>query len=541
VARWLLAVASIVLVIATANVANMMLARSVRRRREIAVRLALGVSLGRLARSLIAESLVLAVAGGLLGLALAYGGGEIMRRVLLPDIVWATPPVDLRVLGVAVVLTMAIGVGLGVAPAIQARRTDVNRALRSGSRESGVKRNRLRTGLLVVQAALSVALLAAAGLFVRSLRNVRDVDLGIQPERVMVATVAWPVPGVAASVAPGQPQVSPRAIRAAQWRDLRDRIAALPDVETASLAVGSPFGFNFGVDLKIPGRDSLPQLGAGTFISAVGRDYFATVGTRLVRGRLFNATEGAATERVAIVNETMARALWPNEQPLGKCLVIGDAEARCSTVVGVVRDAHQFAIREEPSMQYYVPIGQESGFGGTVLMVRPKIGSTFSAERLRRAIGGMVPNAQLIRVEGLQTRIDPQIRPWKLGAALFGLFGALAVLVAAIGLYSVITYLVAQRNHEFGVRTALGARSSDLLRQVVGEGVRVTVPGIAIGLLIALAAGKWIAPLLFNVSPRDPLVFASVAVVLLAVAAVASLAPAAKAARVDPMAALREE
>jgi predicted permease len=396
--------------------------------------------------------------------------------------------------------------------------------------------------LLVVQAALSVALLAAAGLFVRSLQRVRDVDLGIQPERVMVATVSWPAPTVNVTTsAVAQQKLLRRIIQAAQWRDLRDRIAALPQVETASLTVGSPFGFNFGVGLKIPGRNSLPQVGAGTFISAVGRDYFATVGTRLVRGRLFSANEGAATERVVIVNETMARTLWPREEPLGKCLVVGDTETKCSTVVGVVRDAHLFSIREEPSMQYYLPLGQESGFGGTVLMVRPKLGASFGPEGLRHAIGGLVPNAQLIRVEGLQTRIDPQIRPWKLGAALFGLFGALAVLVAAIGLYSVITYLVAQRTHEFGVRTALGARSSDLLVQVLGEGVRVTVPGIAIGLIIALAAGKWIAPLLFDVSPRDPLVFGVVAVLLLAVAAVASLAPAAKAAGVDPVTALREE
>jgi predicted permease len=527
-----MAVASIVLIIATANVANMMLARAIRRRREIAVRLALGVSLARLARTLIAESLVLAMGGGLLGLALAYGGGEIMRRVFLPDIAWATPPVDVRVLSLAVLLTVTIGVALGLTPALQARRTDVNRALRSGSREGGVRRNRVRTTLLIVQSALSVALLAAAGLFVQSLRKVRAVDLGIQPDRVMVATVSWPSGGQTADW---------RAVRAAQWNDLRARVAALPEVESATLTVGSPFGFSFGVDLKIPGRDSLPKVGSGTFISSVGRDYFATVGTPLVRGRLFGPTEGATTERVVIVNQTMARTLWPNEDPLDKCLVIGDGETRCSTVVGVVRDAHQYAIREDPSMQYYIPLGQEKGFGGTVLMVRPRAETSLGSERLRRAIGGIVPAAELIRVETLQDRIDPLIRPWKLGAALFGLFGALAVLVAAIGLYSVITYLVAQRIHEFGVRAALGARSADVLRQVLSEGVRVTLPGVTIGLLIALAAGRWAAPLLFNVSPRDPVILGVVAVVLLAVAVVASLVPAAKAARVDPVIALRAE
>jgi predicted permease len=537
-----MAVASIVLVIATANVANMLLARAIRRRREIAVRLALGVSAGRLARSLIAEALVLAVGGAVFGLALAYGGGEIMRRVFLPDVVWTTRPVDVRVLGLALTLTVAVGIGLGLAPVLQARYTDVNRALRSGAREGSVRRNRLRTALLVVQAALSVALLVAAGLFVRSLHNVRAVDLGIQPERVLVATVSWPAVNQPANVRIPPGQKAPwQVARAAQWRDLRERIATLPDVESATLTVGSPFGFSFGVDLKIPGRDSLPKVGAGTFISAVGRDYFTTVGTRLVRGRLFRPTEGEATERVVIVNETMARTLWPNEDPLGKCLVIGDGETRCSTVVGVVRTAHQFAIREDQSMQYYIPLGQENGFGGTVLMVRPKSSVTFGADRLRRAIGSVATNATLIRVEELQDRIDPQIRPWRLGAALFGLFGALAVLVAAIGLYSVIGYLVAQRTHEFGVRTALGARSSDVMRQVLGEAVRVTVPGVAIGLLLALAAGRWIAPLLFNVTPRDPVVFASVTVVFVLVAVLASLSTSANAASNHTVVAHRSE
>jgi predicted permease len=392
-----------------------------------------------------------------------------------------------------------------------------------------------------VQAALSVALLAAAGLFIRSLDNVRAVDLGIQADRVLVATISWPA--AAASNIPVPPGQKPawKVAQALQWAHIRDRIASLPEVEAASLTVGSPFGYSFGVGLKIPGRDSLPTVGPGTFVSAVGRDYFSTVGTRLVRGRVFTAGEGEKTERVVIVNETMARTLWPGETALGKCLVIGDRETRCSTVVGVVRDAHQYAIREEPSMQYYIPLGQENGFGGTVLMVRPKAEANFSAERLRRAVGAVAPSAQFIRVENMQDRINPQIRPWKLGATLFGLFGALAVLVAAIGLYSVITYLVAQRTHEFGVRAALGAGSRHMVQQILGEGVRVTVPGVAIGLLVALAAGRWIAPLLFNVSPRDPFVFAMVTITLLAVAVLASLAPAVRAARVDPVVALREE
>jgi len=241
------------------------------------------------------------------------------------------------------------------------------------------------------------------------------------------------------------------------------------------------------------------------------------------------------------VNETMARTLWPNRDPIGQCLLMDTMP--CSRVVGVVEDARRFGLREDPAMQYYIPLGQERalGFGGRKMFVRPGGSVATLREALRAELGRLDPSIGFVGVELLQDSLDPQIRPWRLGANMFAVFGALALLVAAIGLYSVIAYLVAQRAHELGVRIALGAERSDIVRLVVGHGVGLAGAGVAIGMLLSLDAGRWIEPLLFDTSPRNPGVFLLVAAVLLMVGLLASVIPAWRAARLDPVEALRAD
>jgi predicted permease len=432
-------------------------------------------------------------------------------------------------------LASTVAVVVALAPIAHVLATDLAASMRGAGVNSGIGVSKLRRGLLTTQTALSVTLLVGAGLFIRSLWNVRHLDLGVQPERVLVANVGWPnVPNKTPSIAAAE-----KTRRANAFRQLRGRIAVLPGVSHAALAIGSPFGFGFGVDVKIPGRDTLPSApGGGPYINAVGQDYFATAGTPLVRGRVFDESDGPGTPRVAIVNQTMASLVWPNQDPLGKCIIVEDTTT-CATIVGIVRDARRDGINEPATMQFYVPVGQEAGIGGTVLLVRPTGHARAFEQTLRRAIIAAEPHANYLNISLMQDRVDPQLRPWRLGATMFGVFGALALIVAAVGLYSVIAYGTAQRAHEFGIRLAIGSSGGRLARAVLAEGLRVAVVGVAVGGLVALIAGRRIAPLLFHVSPTDPVVYAVVGGVLVVAAIVASLVPAVKASRTDPVIALR--
>jgi predicted permease len=533
IARWLSAVALLVLLIASANAASLLIVRAMRRHHEIAVRLALGISRLRLARLLVLEGFLCSAGGAATGIGVAYAGGETMRRVLLPAIAWATPPVSGETLFVACGLALIIGVSIGLAPIAQVLSADLAASLRAGV-NWGARATTLRRTLLLTQTALSVTLLVGAGLFIRSLANVQRIDLGVEPARVLVANVQWPT----APNATIATIIADLTRRGNTWRELREIIARTPGVRDAALAVGSPFGNGFGVDLRVPGHDSLPSApGGGPYISAVGVGYFATVGTPIMRGRAFAASDGEHSERIAIVNQTMASLVWPNEEPLGKCLIVDDKP--CSTVVGVAHDSRRFALREPPAMQYYVPFGQESGIAGTALLVRPTGDARAFEETLRRTIGAEERDAHDILVSPMQDRVDPQIRPWRLGATMFGSFAAVALVVAAIGLYSAIAYSTEQRKHEFGVRLAVGAGTWRLVCGVLFDGMRTAVSGLLLGAIVALVAGGRIAPLLFDVSPRDPVVFLSVMMVLVTVAVLASIVPAWKAGHTDPLAVLR--
>jgi predicted permease len=544
VSRWLVGVTVIVLLIACANVANLLLARGVKRRRELTVRLALGVGRWRLARLLLAESVVLAIAGSLAGLAVGYFLASALRRALLPGVAWTSPPVYGRVLAVAMATACLVGLVVGVAPALRASREEVSSGLKAGARETGGRRSRLRAALTVAQASLSVVLLVGAGLFVHSLWNIRSLDLGFDPKRVLAVKIEWPGLG---RIADQTARDQERTRRKAFYASALDRVRALPGVEAAALTVGMPFSMRFSVNLGLPGRDSLPRLPGGTpNINAVTSDYFATMGTRLLRGRTFTQGDHAGSERVAIVNSTMARTLWPGTDPIGECLLIqyraDQRDQSCTRVVGIVADTHRSSLREPPLPQYYVPVGQEEGFGGTLLLVRPARGDPAAfAPTVRRTLFAMDRNLPYLEAQPVQQLIDPQIRPWTLGASVFGFAGLLALLVAAVGLYSLLSYLVAQRTQELGVRIALGAPAGNVVRLVLREGLALTLLGVTVGGVFALVAGQYLRALLFDTSPRDPAVYAIVTASMVAAAIAASVVPAWRANRVDPIEALRAE
>jgi len=383
---------------------------------------------------------------------------------------------------------------------------------------------------------MCVVLLVGAGLFTRSLSRARGVDLGFQAGRVIRATPRFDYESLR-----GAARTEGKALAMQTLATAATRLSALPWVEHTAITVGSPFGYGFGVSLKVPGRDSIPALEGGSpSITAVTGDYFAVVGTPLRSGRVFTTADRDGSAAVVIVNETMARVLWPGESALGKCLLIGDEPPACATVVGIVGDVHRSSLREPPSMQYYIPFGQERGFGGAVLLVRPRGDAESSIAQLKKALIAM-PDMPYASAELIQAAIDPQYRPWELGAAMFGVFGVLALLVAAVGLYSVIAYLVTDRTREIGVRIALGASAARIVREVVTSGAAVVTLGIALGLGVALLAGRFVEPLLFDVKPRDPTVIGFVAALVFAIGVFATWWPARRASRVDPMVALRAD
>ena len=488
-------------------------------------------------RLLIVETLLVVLGGACAALGVALAGGRVMRATLLSNVAWNDSGVDARVFVFTFGLAITIGLLIGLAPALDATRARLTVALKEGAGDGGGQRGRGRMMLTVLQSSLCVVLLIGAGLFVESLRNSRAVALGFQPDRVLRTYSAFSLKGLT-----GSSRADAIVRNTAVLASAVERLRALPWVEDASLAVGSPFGNSFsGIALRIPGRDSIPQtIASQVSISAVSAGYFATVGTSLRKGRVFTSADRAGSAPVVIVNETMAKKFWPRESAIGKCIMIGDPPVPCSEVIGIVADAHTSNIREPASMQYYVPLGQERGIGGTSLLVRTRGNAEEAIPKLRQALLAM-SDVPYTRIEFMKAVLDPQYRPWKLGATMFGVFGVLALIVAAVGLYSVVAYVVADRTRELGVRIALGATDGRIVRDVVSSGLAVTAAGVALGVGAALLAGRFIQPLLFDVRANDPVVLSSVGAIVIFIGAVAAWRPARRAARVDPVTALRAE
>jgi predicted permease len=527
IALWIAGVATVVLLIACANVANLLLARALFRRREIALRLALGASRRRLFAQLLTESLLLGTLGGLAGIAAAQWGGAILRSLFLTGVATADVVRDVRTLAFAGAAALVAGVMTGLVPALQAGRAALAPALKSGVRDGTYQRSRTRTILLVLQGAMSVLLLVGAGLFVRSLHNVRAVRLGYDVDPVLYV------------------QLNLRGLRlpvdqqADLARRLVDAARAIPDVQSAARGISVPFWSTEGMGFIVPGVDSLRRLGRFT-VQMASADYFTTMGTRILRGRAFTDADRADGPLIAVVSQGMAEAVWPGKDAIGQCIKIDQPTDPCRLVVGIAENIHQNSLTENQKLQYYLPSDQMRPNEANVF-VRTRGNASAHAETVRRALQKVMPGASYVTVTPMREIIDPRQRSWRIGATMFLVFGALALVLAAIGLYSVIAYGVAQRTQEIGVRIALGADVSDVIRLVLAQGLRFALLGIVVGGIGAWSASRWVGPLLFSVSPKDPVVYGTVAVVLLAAALLASAIPAARAARVDPNVALRTE
>ena len=529
VASWVLGIAFIVMLIAAANVANLLLARSLGRRREVAVRRALGVTRGRLLRQLLTESLVLAGLGGLAGIAIAQVGGSVLRTQFLPDVNEVSVVGDARTLIFAGMVVILIGVLTGLAPALQSARDDLTTSLKSGAREGTFHRSRTRTALLLLQGGLSVVLLIGAGLFVRSLMNVRGLRLGYDVDRLVFVSVE------------GRGEKLSQDENNALRNRLLVRAQAIPGVESASRAVTVPYWMTWNEDIFVPGLDTAAINHMGTFtLQAASPEYLRTAGTRLLKGRFLEPSDTRNAPRVIVVSEAMEKALWPGQNAIGKCVRIGADTVPCSTVVGVAENIRSASFEDDPMLHYYRAIDQATpGQGG--LLVRVRGNPEVMGESIRKALQPEMPGASYVTARPMKEVFEPNIRSWRLGATMFVAFGALALVLAGIGLYSVIAYNVVQRTHELGVRAAFGARAADLVRLIVREGLRITAVGMAIGVGVALVAGRWVSPLLFREKPHDPWVIGSAIALLLGAGLLACLIPAARAARVDPNVALRTE
>jgi predicted permease len=531
IATRLAGVSFIILLIACANVGNLLLTRGMRRRREIAVRLSLGVSRARLVRLLLLEGLALALAGAAIAIAVSIWGASALRHLLLPGTQWSDGPIDSRVIVFTLVLAIVTGLAASLFPALQASNPDLVVALKAGAREGIHQRSRLRTGLLIAQTALSVVLLAGAGLFLRSLGSVETVHTGYDGDHLIFADVSW-----------NHELSNHSADVTARFPDYLAQLRRLPGVETVGYSNIAPFrGMQFK-DFYLPGRDSLPRVPLTT-TTPVSADYFRAAGIRVLGGRGFLASDGPGTPLVIVVSQTFARRFWPGRNAVGQCVIIDKRDGPCREVIGIVSDVHMHDIVEdETPLQMYLPKAQEDDPNSGVVIVRAR----------PEAIAGLIPLIRkttiatygdwaLPRVHAMREYLDAQLRPWRLGAILFSVAGFLALVVSLVGIYSTISYTFGQRTHEIGVRVALGARAMNVVRLVVGDGVRVVLVGVVIGVMLALVAGRLVASMLYQTSPRDPVVLLIVSLSLLLVAVAACLVPAWRALHVDPAIALRAE
>jgi predicted permease len=531
VVKWLSAVAFIVLLIACANVATLLILRALQRRRELALRTALGATRPRIVQQLFTETLTLAVLGGVGGLMAAQWGGGVLRRLFL-DANGSTDVLgDSRTLTLAIAVTLAIAMIAGLAPALQSGGVAPGEAFKAGSRNVGYRRSRTRSSLVVAQATLSVVLLVGGGLFVSSLRQLRAIRLGYDVDPVIYVRIRFREPP------PNAPQLAHLTNR------LVEAAGTIPGVMSATPVISVPFLGGERQTLHVPGVDSVDHLGRFS-LQAGSPDYFATMGTRILRGRGIERTDVATAPRVAVVSEAMAQALWPGREAIGQCFRIRSDTVPCTTIVGIAENVRMHSLTATPEFTYYLPEVQYHSFStGAVngLFVRVDDHGADLVETVRRELQRIMPGSSYVVAMPLQQLVDPSMRSWETGAMMFLAFGALALALAAIGLYSTIAFGVAQRTQELGVRIALGAAGKHVMGLILGEGLRLTVMGIVVGGAIAFAASPSLSPLLFRVSPRSPAVYAIAALTLLAVGALASALPAFRAARVDPNRALKAE
>jgi putative ABC transport system permease protein len=532
----LLGAVALVLLIACANIANLLLARATSRAKEMSVRIALGAGRGRIVRQLLTESAALGLLGGVGGTLLAYWGVRVLGSLLPADFAQMQEiRVDGWVLAFALLLSVAASFVFGLAPALFAAGSDVQKTLREGSGRAGAggSRQSARTILAAAEIALAMVLLVGAGLLVRSFIAITSVSPGFSSQHLVKAEVSLP------QFEYSTPQ---------QWTafadDLLARIQAEPGMRDSAVGLPLPLVHPFvNLGFEIEGSPAPPASQARTanYVSATP-EYFRVMGIPLLQGREFSREDFASTPRVTIISEAMARMYFPNQNPIGKRLVFGfppNGEAP-REIVGVVGNVRDVELRQAPAAMMYVPFAQ-APFWGTVVVVRTNLSVAAVADAIRRDAHAIDKDLPVTDIAAMPELVDATLAQPRFQTLLLGLFSALALTLAAVGIYGVISYSVIQRTHEIGIRMSLGAQPSQVLRLVMGQGIKLALAGVVVGAAAAFALTRLMRSLLFGVSSADPLTFTGVALLLVAVALAACYVPARRAMRVDPMTALRYE
>ena len=528
----LLAAVVVVVLIACANVANLLLVRASVREKEIAIRAAMGAGRRRLIRQMLTESLVLAVAGGALGVLLAYLAITPIQTLSAGSIPRATEiGLDARVLGFAFALSLFTGVLFGLAPAWQASRAGLGAVLKEGGRSSSTSGGRwVRSALLVAEVALSLVLLVGASLLIRSFTKLSSVDPGFDADRVLAFRVALP-----------QTAYPEDHNRAAFFDRLLEDMRRTPGIEAAGMVQTLPLRGGYVLTFDVAGR---PPARPGEELSAnhrvVDPDYFTALGVPLKRGRLLTDRDLQTSPLVAVVDETFVRKFFPNEDPIGRGITIGNGTDAPYQIVGVVGDVRYETLESAPDPTMYVPYKQDI-FSQMWMLARTSGDPRELTNTARQLVRGIDPALPAFSISPLAEVVDESMAERRFAMLLLGLFALVALFLAAVGLYGVVSYTVGQRTQEIGLRMAIGAAPSQVLGMVVGGGMKLAALGVVIGIAASLALGTYVASLLFGVTPFDPASYAVTAIVLLAVAAFACMVPARRAMRVDPIIALRQE
>lgn len=531
ISLWLTGVACVLLTIACANVMNLLLTRLTFREAEFAIRAALGSGRQRLVAAVLTESVLLSLLAAVVGLFIAQITGALLGGVLMPGISWPSPLSDVRVIAFTIGVALLMGLISGAIPAWQGSRTDIGSALKIGRGSATPHRSRLRSSLLMFQAALSVVLLVAAGLFVRSMGQIHRLDTGLNIERLLLVSMDL------------DRDTYPGSTGLLMQQEAFTRLLRVPGVVAVTGSNSIPFRTSWAEGLIIVGMDSVPTArSGGPYINIVGPNYFRVVGTQMRSGRSFDENDKLGAKRVAIVGETMARLVWRDRNPIGYCMKIGGDTMPCTEVIGVASDAPRQSLLDRENSQYYVPAAQYRATEPfEAMFVQTKGDPARVVEPVRRELQQLAPNLPYINIRPMWELAAPEARSWQLGATLFTAFGVLALIVAALGLYSVVTFDVSRRTKELGIRIALGVSASRLMGLVFKGGLRPILLGVVAGSAVALVAAHWIQPLLFSTSARDPLVFLMVGAGLVAVSCVAIVLPAFRVTRISPSAALRAE
>jgi predicted permease len=532
----LLGAVALVLLIACANIANLLLARATSRAKEMSVRIALGAGRGRIVRQLLTESAALGLLGGAAGILIAYWGVHSLRSLLPADMPKANPiQVDGYVLGFALLLSVAASFVFGLAPALLAAGSDLQKTLREGAGRAGAGggRQSMRTFLAAAEIAVAMVLLVGAGLLVRSFIMLTSVSPGFNAQHLMKAEVQLP------RFEYSTPQ---------QWNafaeDLLARIQAEPGMRDSAIAIPLPLAHNnvnLGFEIEGLAAPQSSQARTADYVAAT-LEYFHVMGIPLLQGREFSREDVASNPRVTIISATMARVDFPNQNPIGKRIVFGFPPDAGSPreIVGVVGDVRDVALKQVPAAMMYVPYAQ-APFWGAVVVIRSSLSVAAVADAVRRDAAAIDKDLPVTDIAAMPEAVDATVAQPRFQTMLLCLFGALSLVLSAVGIYGVISYSVIQRTHEIGIRMSLGAQPRQVLRLVMGQGLKLALCGIVIGAAAAFALTHLMLSLLFGVSPADPLTFTGVAILLVAVALAACYVPARRAMRVDPMTALRYE